>query len=321
MDNTSDTDTDTSDDEQGYEECSSKPKCLNPTFKQHSAVYKNSKISWVQCDLCNLWFHLYCLKLKPLPKDKDFYCKDCESDPKIFDSPIKGKMNKNSSNDEKFKSKAKPSGTTHMKFSQRKRHKCEMCGKKFSDLTNLNKHISCVHEGLKKQYTCEFCEEKFTSELILSQHIENNHKRLKDFQCEYCCQFFMSLRNLNLHKNCVHEKTSFICHVCDKDFNSTKNLKAHFTKNHKYKCESCGQFFSQSDAFTLHVETVHEGRKQQTKQTEFEKAILVLPRIDDFLLKSKCNICDKIFPDLQSHKRKNHDNNKNFENTKRRKLL
>ena len=38
----------------------------------------------------------------------------------------------------------------------RKDHKCESCGKSFSEAGNLKKHICTVHEG-HKDFKCESC--------------------------------------------------------------------------------------------------------------------------------------------------------------------
>merc|ERR1719186_711563 len=53
------------------DDCSaSSPKCRRPTGKQ---------VHWVQCDMCELWYHLFCIGLKPhnIKEDEDFNCKNC----------------------------------------------------------------------------------------------------------------------------------------------------------------------------------------------------------------------------------------------------
>jgi len=53
------------------DDCSaSSPKCRRPTGKQ---------VHWVQCDECELWYHLFCIGLKPhnIKEDEDFNCKNC----------------------------------------------------------------------------------------------------------------------------------------------------------------------------------------------------------------------------------------------------
>ena len=38
------------------------------------------QVHWVQCDKCELWYHLYCIGLKPhdIKEDEDFICKFCK---------------------------------------------------------------------------------------------------------------------------------------------------------------------------------------------------------------------------------------------------
>lgn len=57
--------------EEGEEDCSANPKCLRPVGKE---------VHWVQCDGCELWFHLHCIGLKPeqVSEDEDFICRSCK---------------------------------------------------------------------------------------------------------------------------------------------------------------------------------------------------------------------------------------------------
>merc|ERR1712136_400083 len=60
-----------SEQEEEQEDCSANPKCQRPTGKE---------VHWVQCDGCELWFHLHCIGLKPeqVSEDEDFICKTCK---------------------------------------------------------------------------------------------------------------------------------------------------------------------------------------------------------------------------------------------------
>ncbi|TRY70876.1 hypothetical protein TCAL_02904 [Tigriopus californicus] len=62
---------DDDDEEEAQEDCSAQPSCLRPTGKE---------VHWVQCDGCELWFHLYCIGLKPeqVSEDEEFICKACK---------------------------------------------------------------------------------------------------------------------------------------------------------------------------------------------------------------------------------------------------
>ena len=58
------------DKEDEQEDCSAKPKCLQPVGEVH----------WVQCDLCDSWLHLKCVGLQPsdVNEEEDFICRECK---------------------------------------------------------------------------------------------------------------------------------------------------------------------------------------------------------------------------------------------------
>ena len=59
-----------------------------------------------------------------------------------------------------------------------KKHKCDTCGKDYSNNYNLKHHISRVHEGAKP-HKCGYCEKTFSSTSDLNKHIKRVHENLK----------------------------------------------------------------------------------------------------------------------------------------------
>ena len=55
------------------------PILLMHVYFFHHTVFK---VHWVQCDKCELWYHLFCIGLKPhdIKEDEDFVCKFCKVD-------------------------------------------------------------------------------------------------------------------------------------------------------------------------------------------------------------------------------------------------
>jgi len=43
-------------------------------------IFECEQVHWVQCDKCELWYHLFCIGLKPqdIKEDEDFNCKFCK---------------------------------------------------------------------------------------------------------------------------------------------------------------------------------------------------------------------------------------------------
>ena len=56
-----------------------------------------------------------------------------------------------------------------------KDHKCESCGKSFSQEGDLKKHIHTVHER-HKDYKCDSCGKSFTTANYLKKHIHTIHE-------------------------------------------------------------------------------------------------------------------------------------------------
>ena len=65
------------------------------------------------------------------------------------------------------------------------------------------RHIEHVHEG-KKVISCEICGRTFPQLQNLQKHIDGVHKKLKPFQCDVCGGHFSQTSSLNLHKKNVH---------------------------------------------------------------------------------------------------------------------
>ena len=60
-----------------------------------------------------------------------------------------------------------------------KDHKCDPCGKSFTELSNLERHLHTVHDGYK-DYKCESCSKAFSDKRNLKRHIDSVHNGQKD---------------------------------------------------------------------------------------------------------------------------------------------
>ena len=78
-----------------------------------------------------------------------------------------------------------------------KDHKCDSCGKAFSEAGSLKTHINGVHNG-QKVHKCDSCGKAFSQAWILRGHINSVHNGIKDYKCDSCGKAFSqsgSLKN------------------------------------------------------------------------------------------------------------------------------
>ena len=113
-----------------------------------------------------------------------------------------------------------------------KDHKCESCGKMFTQARDLKSHIHMIHnnESSQTNYDCDICGKSFTLKQNLTRH---RKKHSQDHQCS----------------------------SCDKVFALEKDFKKHILVIHDGKkglgCDTCGKVFPKLSNLTLHIKTVH----------------------------------------------------------------
>ena len=177
--------------------------------------------------------------------------------------------------------------------------KCGTCGKCFPDYKSLVLHISTVHEG-KKQHQCHICEKYFSRPESLQIHIKVKHEGKKHYQCKFCDKEFKYFYQRRAHVLADHEELQE-----QKGPEITKNMKCEIglaqeetNKTHPvleevFQCIKCQVIFDESWKLTMHVSTVHEGRKD-----------------------NQCPICEKIIkykPWMKRHIQYVHEGKKPFQ--------
>ena len=97
-------------------------------------------------------------------------------------------------------------------------------------LSNLNRHKSSVHEGIK--YPCDQCNNQFTRKFHLKEHVKSVHKGVR-YPCDQCTFKAARLRNLNRHISTVHEGIRYPCDQCNQQFTHTFQLHKHVKSVHE----------------------------------------------------------------------------------------
>ena len=53
-------------------------------------------------------------------------------------------------------------------------HICSICGKSFTDSSNLTRHVKSIHEGISHE--CPICKKTFKRKYVLTKHIKTHKK-------------------------------------------------------------------------------------------------------------------------------------------------
>ncbi|XP_050677706.1 zinc finger protein 239-like [Leptidea sinapis] len=159
---------------------------------------------------------------------------------------------------------------------------CKECGKDYSSVSALNRHVR-IHTG-HKPYLCNICGKNFNQSSNLNTHYRT-HTLEKQYSCTECGKCFNHSRTLNRHiKTHTGEKllTFMVCGVCGKSFFGSSNFKAHYrihTGERPYSCDVCGKTFIQRIGLKLH-KRIHTGERLHS-----------------------CSVCGKMFIQSSSLKR------------------
>lgn len=129
---------------------------------------------------------------------------------------------------------------------------CERCPKSFTQLAHLQKHI-LVHTG-EKPYSCAECKKMFSSASNLRTHTRI-HKREKPYSCLKCPSRFSQLVHLKLHERLHNNERPFVCESCGRTYISRSGLSSHWKKNH---CHLTPPPFKEESVHVEHLPSMQE---------------------------------------------------------------
>ena len=166
-------------------------------------------------------------------------------------------------------------------------NRCHICGKEFNNYDLEIHHLTCKSDDENGD---------------IKKGIISNFKR---FKCEKCSISFSTKTGLEYHNDDSNSRkckgqvmvSPFTCKICDKAFNSEKQLSTHLSNVHraKFKCDNCGRSFQQKRSLDYHNDS---SNAQKCKASIMENLF-------------KCEIlgCNKAFKNkvqLQFHSYKTH---------------
>ncbi|XP_045539318.1 zinc finger protein 184 [Papilio machaon] len=119
-----------------------------------------------------------------------------------------------------------------------RRHKCSVCGERFSYRSTLNKHVSAAHEPrVLSAHSCPHCDNTYRAHWMLKNHIERDHERLTPYVCDdkQCDRKFYKKTDLEVHKRHHSGERPYVCEMCSSAFQQISHLKRHARTVHGHK--------------------------------------------------------------------------------------
>ena len=227
---------------------------LNDLSSKSSLPSKKSRkcITNFPCDVCqkpfnrlsNMKRHIELIHEKPHSKMTDEY-----------NSTTKEKNNSSSQNNNSNNS-------------------CEICGKSFSNSTNLKVHQNVIHKGLK-EYICNLCRKAFGTQSDLKRHTklihkdDNNSSNKHDY---YKGSEKKHFGNMEDNEDILEKDDDFKafdlsdiikCEVKEEENEELidDDILSDNKKLEEFCCNFCAKVFSRQSNLKRHVDSIHKGIK------------------------------------------------------------
>lgn len=155
--------------------------------------------------------------------------------------------------------------------------KCRECDFTTSSRPGLKIHKSKTHSKINFEEfpaACNICEKVLDNEVNLKKHKKSEHTfHDVKYQCDECEFMANQVETLHVHFG-IHHSDKKQCGLCDKDFNTSKQLEDHQTKCQIFMCSNsnCRDTFETLEEMKEHINDEH--RKTSPAHYQFSYWIL-----------------------------------------------
>lgn len=191
---------------------------------------------------------------------------------------------------------------------------CNICNKKFSQISNLRRHRQ-LH-STDKNFECTECNRKFVCQRYLKEHILNVHSSVgkRKQECPYCHVILSGNSNLNrhlsLHYGTSEQQKKLECEICKKRFEFNSDMEIHMrshTGEKPFECWYCNKCFMSMSNLRRHLST-HTDTKDHIceicgKSFKIERYLIDHRKIHLNPVKVTCDICNMSFSSNTNMKR------------------
>ncbi|XP_073842764.1 uncharacterized protein isoform X1 [Musca autumnalis] len=214
-------------------------------------------------------------------------------------------------------------------------HKCDVCGKRYSEYRNLLAHIRKNHpSSMDSNYMCEICNQGFATQRGLGRHSNRVHPvaqtHTTKHKCKICGSSYIRSRSLRVHMKNKHPlsiNAKYICELCHRRFGTPVRLATHYRKKHQTQLpvpsdkstgdelSSNGQEGNEQDdsreisMFSADKVGKYEKSDKTCEDTNNEKSAILSSHVAQTPTEHQCDICGKCYTEskkLLRHKRNTH---------------
>ena len=134
---------------------------------------------------------------------------------------------------------------------------CPLCDQKFTS-RNLKNHIRSDHETHTLVEECDICHKKFSNISHLYRHIDSVHNEEPGLECTLCDFTTKSKENMRKHTLVHSAGYRFKCDICGHQSKRVNDFKKHRCREKTFQCDICKNMCATAEGLKKHKKRNHK---------------------------------------------------------------